>query len=82
MSDYMTPVMTITSKGKEKTYTVLLDVKRHFIDSRSDPRMGQTEWFDMIIRGNAEDGSTVEIKIILPKKTGFKDLVEKFVEAI
>ena len=78
----MTPVMTITTKGKEKTYRILLGVKRHFIDSRSDPRMGQTEWFDIVIRGNAEDGSAVEVKIILPKKTGFKDLVEKFVEAI
>ena len=57
-------------------------MRRRFIDSRSDPRMGQTEWFDMVIRGNAEDGSAVEVKTILPKKTGFKDLVKKFVEAI
>ena len=82
MSDAMAPVMTIISKGKEKTYRILMDVKRRFVDSRSDPKMGQTEWFDMVIRGSAEDGSTVEVKIILPKKTGFKDLVEKFAEAI
>ena len=82
MSDFMAPYMIITGKGREKTYQILLDVKRRFIDSRSDPRMGQTEWFDRVIRGNAEDGSAVEVRIVLPKKTGFKDLVEKFVEAI
>ena len=83
MLDSIGPFITVKAKGKEKNYHVdLLDVKRYFVDSRSDPRMGQTEWFKIIIKGKAEDGSEVEAEITLPKKTGFKDLVEKFVEVI
>jgi len=75
--------MLIETDGKEKQYSALnVKVSKNYVQARGDPDFCKTEGFWIEIKGTADDGSKTNVKLLISKQVGLRDLVNKFVEAI
>ena len=74
--------MLIETDGKEKQYSVNVNVSKYYCEARGDTDFCKTWGFWIDIEGTADDGSKTKVKLHISKQIGLKDFLNKFIEAI